>query len=89
MVEIDGRNELQVMEELHTAFSGWTTFRDTLCGLSKAFGSYHRLGRFREVCIEQNPNIDQAGRPIIIVSIFLLVEKYGSGWLLAGRNLVT
>ena len=48
------------MEELHSAFQDWATFKETLSGLSKAFGSYHRLGRFRQVCIEQNKTLPEA-----------------------------
>ncbi|CAE7035200.1 unnamed protein product [Symbiodinium sp. KB8] len=57
----------EVMSELPIAFSGggaWSNFRDTLASISRAFGSYHLLGRFRNVCIGKNPAVPEAYRRV-------------------------
>jgi len=50
----------QVMEEIPKAFPMWPEFKDTLSGVARAFGSFHRLDRFRDVCIQKNPSVPQA-----------------------------
>ena len=47
----------QVMEEIPKAFPMWPEFKDTLSGVAGAFGSFHRLDRFRDVCIQKNPSV--------------------------------
>ena len=41
------------------AFERWTEFRDTVAAVARAFGSFHRLDRFRDVCIKKNPNVPE------------------------------
>ena len=49
------------MEEVPVAFPDWQEFKDTLSAVARAFGSYHRLDRFKDVCINQNPSVPKAG----------------------------
>ena len=49
----------KVMEEIPVAFPEWQEFKDTLSAMTKAFGSYHRLDRFRDVCINKNRSVPQ------------------------------
>ena len=46
-----------IMSELDASFESWGDFRDTLSAAARAFGSFHRLDRFREVCILGNPAV--------------------------------
>ena len=64
------------MEEIPSSFEGWQTFRDTLAAFSKAFGSYHRLGRFREVCIGQNANIPPAWKYVFYNLFQFICPKF-------------
>ena len=58
----------EVMEEIPKAFPMWPEFKDTLSGVARAFGSFHRLDRFRDVCIQKNPSVPKA-------RLLMLVEK--------------
>lgn len=46
------------MSEIPVAFGEeWQDFKETLTALSRAFGSFARLDRFRDKCIMQNPSV--------------------------------
>ena len=44
----------QIMTELTVAFPQWQAFKETVAAVAKTFGSFHRLDRFRDVCILNN-----------------------------------
>ena len=45
------------MSEIPASFTQWQWFKQTVTAFAKAFGSYHRLSRFRDVCIRRNPSV--------------------------------
>lgn len=49
----------EVMQEIPCAFDHWTEFRDTLTAVARAFGTFHRLDRFRDICIMKNPLVPE------------------------------
>lgn len=57
-VEVAGWAE--VMEEIPVAFPEWADFKETLSALARCFGNFHRLDRFRDVCIKGNSKIPEA-----------------------------
>ena len=48
------------MTELKGSFSDWDWFHNCLNAISKFFGSWSRLRRFRSTCIENNPRFQSA-----------------------------
>ena len=49
----------EVMSEIHGSFRHWAEFKETLTAVARAFGTFHRLDRFRDVCIMRNPNVPE------------------------------
>ena len=49
-----------MMSELNTSFASWETFKETVSAVAKAFGTFHKLDRFRDICILRNDAVPQA-----------------------------
>ena len=53
----------EVMQELPVAFDElWPNFKETLTAVARMFGTYHRLGRLKDICIDNNKAIPEAHR---------------------------
>ena len=51
------------MQELPVALDElWPNFKETLTAVARMFGTDHRLGRFKDICIDNNKAIPEAHR---------------------------
>lgn len=61
-----------IMEEVSVSFADWKRFKDLVGAFAKAFGSYHRLNRFRDMCIKKNTHIPEEHRHVFL-ALFKIV----------------
>ena len=64
------------MSEIPASFSEWQWFKQTVTAFAKAFGSYHRLSRFRDVCIRQNPSVAEQHKDMFAANFKHICPSY-------------